>query len=190
MGTTRSFYFIKNRNFSKKDITEALNHFKSVKEEFVMQEKLQIYYHEALKWLPVFSEDLAWQAEEMPEEFIERLGKEFCTEVIALSVMDSDVTFLKTYENGMIQKFICADEFIVNEFGFEDYSTKFPVVLDKMGLNPFHVRKIWNPEKYFDEVDLLYDMFGLMETFPVFEEDDESVRGIVKERDIEIIEIY
>ena len=177
MGMTKAFYFIRNRKQTQEELEQQLNGFKAVMQQYCIED-LRIYYGRGLGWFPVFSEELVWQAENLDEDLLKEMGNHFQAIVMALSVLDDDVVFLVVCKDGAVQKFVCADEGIIEDFGFdEEFSTDFPDVLCQCGFDGDSLRRVWSLDNYY-ESDLLYDMFDEMKTFPVFEPDEETPDGV------------
>ena len=177
MGMTKAFYFIRNRKQTQEELEQQLNGFKAVMQQYSIED-LRIYYGRGLGWFPVFSEELVWQAENLDEDLLKEMGNHFQAIVMALSVLDDDVVFLVVCKDGAVQKFVCADEGIIEDFGFdEEFSTDFPDVLYQCGFDGDSLRRVWSLDNYY-ESDLLYDMFDEMKTFPVFEPDEETPDGV------------
>lgn len=54
---------------------------------------------------------------------MEAISLIFNSPVIALGCFDSDVSFLSIYKDGTLSRYVCADEYVLEEFEFEEYSS-------------------------------------------------------------------
>ena len=107
------------------------------------------------------------------------LEEMFGSPVIALAVFDSDAAFVSVYANGELYRYVHADEFMLEEFEFEEYEPTIPAELISY-VDKEELQKIWSGDYIFAE-DLLQDIAKLLNTFLVFDENE-------VEEDVEIID--
>ena len=81
-----------------------------------------VIYQETIDWLPVFDPDYCEGQYNADEEFMISLEDLFDSPVIALATFDRDVAFVSICENGVLHRYIYADEVTLEEFGFEEYT--------------------------------------------------------------------
>ena len=174
MGMTRVFYFVKKNELTAKQIREKLRSASAL-----AYPSYSVFYKDTLDWLPVFDTNYCEGRYNADEGFLTSLEETFGSPVIALSSFDSDAVFVSIYENGELHRYIHADEFMLEEFGFEEYEPAIPAELESY-VNAEELRKLWNEEHFFDAEDFIQDLVRLLNTFLAFDEDD-------AEEDVEII---
>lgn len=173
MGMTRVFYFVKKNQLTPEIIHEKL------KGAFVLgNQSLAVFYQTNKDWLPVFDAYYCEGQYNANKEFMVSLEELFGSPVIALAVFDSDVAFVSIYESGELHCYVHADEFMLEEFGFEEYEPTIPVELRNY-VDDEELQKIWDGEYIFAE-DLLQEIARLLNTFLVFDENE-------AEEDVEVI---
>lgn len=179
MGTTRCFYFIKRNNLTEKDFRIR---YKALADA-CMDAECAVYYSERLSWVPIFATDLCegtYYAEDFVMAAIEKI---FESPVLVLSVFDDDVSFITYCEHGRIERFVHADKWLIEEFGFEEYSAEFPEKLCEWGVDRERLEQLWltNPEDEDTEweSDLTWTLAELLGTGLVYDADEEC-DGIVR----------
>lgn len=173
MGMTRVFYFVKKNQLTQENIREKL------KGTTVLgAQSFSVFYQTNKDWLPVFDAYYCEGQYNADKEFMVSLEELFGAPVIALATFDSDVAFVSIYERGELHCYVHADEFMLEEFGFEEYESMIPTEL-KNYVDGEELQKIWDGEYIFAE-DLLQDIANLLNTFLVFDENE-------AEEDVEVI---
>ena len=174
MGMTKVFYMVKKNQLTSEKIREKL-----LGASALGNLSYTVFYQETKDWLAVFEE---WYCEgqyNADKEFMVSLEELFGSPVIALSTFDSDVAFVSICENRELHRYVWADEYILEEFGFEEYEPLIPTELENY-VDGNELRKIWS-EKYVFAEDLLREMAQLLNAFLVFDQND-------VEEDIEVIQ--
>lgn len=165
MGMTRVFYFVKKNELTAEQIREKL-----LNASALAYPSYTVFYKDTVDWLPVFDANYCEGQYNVDEGFLTSLEETFGSPVIAFSTFDSDVAFVSIYENGELHRYIHADEFMLEEFGFEEYEPAIPAELVSY-VDEKELQKMWNEEHVFAE-DLIQDIARLLNTFLVFDEND------------------
>lgn len=174
MGMTKVFYIVKKNQLTSEKIREKLSAASALDDLYYT-----VFYQETKDWFPVFDEYCCEGRYNADEAFMVSLEKTFGSTVIALSTFDSDAAFFSICENGVLHRYVWADEGMLEEFGFEEYVPAIPTELESY-VEGEALQKIWG-EHYVLAEDFLRDIAQLLNAFLVFDEND-------VEDDIEIID--
>lgn len=174
MGMTKVFYLVKKNQLTSEKIREKLSHTSTVDDLYYT-----VFYQEAKDWFLVFDEYYCEGQYNADEAFMASLEKTFGSTVIALSTFDSDAAFFNICENGELYRYIRARDYMLEEFGFEEYEPAIPIELESY-VDGGALQKIWDTHYVFAE-DFLQDIAQLLNAFLIFDKND-------IEEDIDIID--
>ena len=178
MGMTRVFFLIKKNNLTNADfhrIGKALAE--------VFGETFSIYNGPVLKLVPVFAAGLCEGAYWVEDDVLKEMERLSGNPVMAFSVFDSDVAFAYSCENGEVGRYVKPDEGMLEEYGFEEYSTELPEFLCNYGISREELEEIWGEDSDVFAEESFFRIEEQLGTIFVFGEDEEyeGLEGIREE---------
>ena len=169
MGMTRTFYLVKKNGLTLEDAENRMS--KLVQMD---RKSYTMFYSEKWDWISIFGTWLCEGAYNADDDFLRSLEETFGGDVIALSVFYRDVALVAMCRESTIYRYVNADAFMLEEFGFEEYEPSFPEGLERYGIPQEQLKALWQEkEKFTFAEELLQELADLLHAKLVFSEDDE-----------------